>query len=121
MIERRQAFQQSSVFLKQNPDEADMTLDELQEMAWDSSDVFLSKILRYVANIANTNAYWHSVREDLMTNTGVSTFFAFLSADMHWPELHDLFGGNVRILHLKKDSKMWSTILILLIVFWPRD
>jgi len=49
-----------------------------------------------VANIANKNAYWHSVREDLMTNTGVSTFFTFSSADMHWPELHDLFGGKCR-------------------------
>ena len=56
----------------------------------------MSKISRYVGNITGTNAYWHRVREDLkaiVTNVGVPTlFFTFSSADMHWPQLHDLFG-----------------------------
>ena len=97
MIQRRQALQQSSIFLKQNQDEAHMTLNQLHEMASNnSSDVFLSKISRYVANIADTNAYWHRAREDLkaiVINAGITTFcFSFSSGDMHWSELHDLFG-----------------------------
>ena len=62
--------------------------------ASNNSAAFMSKISRYVANIAGTNAYWHKVKEDLkaiVTNVGTPTFFTFSSADMHWPELHCLF------------------------------
>ena len=55
----------------------------------------MSKVSRYVGNIAGTSSYWDRVREDLkaiITNVRAPTlFFTFSSADMHWPELHDLF------------------------------
>ncbi len=55
----------------------------------------MSKVSRYVGNIAGTNAYWNRVREELkaiVTSVGAATlFFTFSSADMHWPELHALF------------------------------
>ena len=48
-----------------------------------------------MGNIAGTDAYWYKVREDLkaiINHVGAPTvFFTFSSADMHWPELHDLF------------------------------
>ena len=64
-----------------------------------NANLFLSKISRYVGNIAGTNAYWNRVRDELkaiIINVGPSTlFFTFSSADMHWPELHPLFrAGN---------------------------
>ena len=63
-----------------------------------NTSAFMSKVSRYVANIAGTNAYWHKVKEDLkaiVTNIGTPTFFfTFSSADMHWPELHSLFEEN---------------------------
>ena len=66
--------------------------------ASNNSAVFMSKVSRYVGNIAGTNAYWNKVREELkaiITNVGAPTlFFTFSSADMHWPELHALFGAN---------------------------
>ncbi len=56
------------------------------------------EVSRYIGNIAGTNAYWNKVREELkaiITNVGAPTlFFTFSSADMHWPELHALFGAN---------------------------
>ena len=59
---------------------------------------FMSKVSRYVGNIAGTNAYWNKVREELkgiITSVGPPTlFFTFSSADMHWPELHDLFKAD---------------------------
>ncbi|XP_020915212.2 uncharacterized protein LOC110252718 [Exaiptasia diaphana] len=99
MILRKRTLQQSGIFLKQNPGEAHLTIDELREMAEsDNSVVFMCKVSRYVANIAGTNAYWHRVKEDLkaiVTNVGTPTlFFTFSSADMHWPELHALFQNN---------------------------
>ena len=99
MIQRKRILQQSGIFLKQNPGEAHLTIDELREMAAsNNTNVFMSKVSRYVGNIAGTNAYWNKVREELkaiITNVGAPTlFFTFSSADMHWPELHALFEAN---------------------------
>ena len=99
MIQRKRILQQSGIFLKQNPSESHLTIDELREMAAsNSANVFLSKISRYVGNIAGTNAYWNRVRDELkaiITSVGAPTlFFTFSSADMHWPELHALFNAT---------------------------
>ena len=63
------------------------------------STSFMSKVSRYVANIAGSNAYWHKVKDDLkaiVTNVGTPTFFfTFSSADMHWAELHSLFYDSI--------------------------
>jgi hypothetical protein len=66
--------------------------------ASDNSNVFMSKVSRYVGNIAGTNAYWNRVREEvkvIITSVGAPTlFFTFSSADMHWPEIHALFKAD---------------------------
>ncbi|CAB4002039.1 Hypothetical predicted protein [Paramuricea clavata] len=99
MIQRKRILQQSGIFLKQNPGEAHLTIEELREMAAsNNANVFMSKVSRYVGNIAGTNAYWNRVREELkaiITSVGAPTlFFTFSSADMHWPELHALFKAD---------------------------
>lgn len=96
MIQRKRTLQQSSVFLKQNPGESHLTIEQLHEMASNNSCTsFMTKLSRYVSNITGSNAYWHKIKEELkaiITNEGVPTiFFTFSSADMHWPELHSLF------------------------------
>ena len=59
MIMRMRTLQQTGIFLKQNPGEAHLTIDELREMAAsDNSAVFISMVSRFVANIAGLNAYW---------------------------------------------------------------
>ena len=90
-------LEQTAIFPKQNPGEAHLTIDELREMAAsNNSAAFKGKVFRYVANIPGTNTYWHKVKENLkaiVTNVGAPTSFStFSSADMHWPELHALFG-----------------------------
>ena len=99
MIHRKRILQQTGIFLKQNPSEAHLSLNELREMAaTNNTNVFLSKVSRYVSNIAGSNAYWNRVREDLravIASVGAPTlFFTFSSADMHWPELHALFKSD---------------------------
>ena len=63
-----------------------------------NANLFMSKVLIYVGNIAGTSSYWNRVREELkaiITNVGAPTlFFTFSSADIHWPELHDLFKAD---------------------------
>ena len=92
-------LQQSGIFLKQNPGEAHLAIDELRDMAAsNNANVFMSKVSRYVGNIAGINAYWNGVREELkaiITSVGAPTlFFTFSSADMHWSELHALFKAD---------------------------
>ena len=96
MIQRMRILQLSGIFLKQNPGETNLSIDELREMAASNDTLaFMSKVSRYMANIAGSNAYWHKVKEDLkaiVTTVGAPMiFFTFSSADMHWPELHSLF------------------------------
>ena len=58
MIQRKRILQQSGIFLKQNPGEAHLTIDELREMAANNNaNAFMSKVSKYVGNIAGTNAY----------------------------------------------------------------
>ncbi len=99
MIQRNRTLQQSGIFLKQNPGEAHLTIEELREIAGGTNlSSFMLKVSRYVANIAGTSAYWYKVQEELkaiITSVGTPTcFFTFSSADMHWPELHALFQEN---------------------------
>ena len=50
MIQRKRTLQQSGIFLKQNPGDAHLTIDELCAMAAsNNSNAFISKISRYVA------------------------------------------------------------------------
>ena len=99
MIQRKRTLQQSSVFIKQNPGDSHLTIDQLHEMASNnSSTVFMKKLSRYVGNITGSNAYWRKKRDELksiITTKGAPTiFFTFSSADMYWPELHSLFSNK---------------------------
>lgn len=64
MIQRAQILQQSGIFLKENPGEQHLTIDELRDMVVNnSSNVFMAKLSRYISNISGSNAYWHKVRK----------------------------------------------------------
>lgn len=97
MIQRKRILQQSGIFLKQNPSEAHLTLDELCAMVViNNSNSLTAKIYRYIATVAGTNAYWYKVKEDLkaiVTTVGTPTIF-FTFADMPWPDLHALLGTD---------------------------
>lgn len=100
MLQRSQILQQIGTFLKQNPGEQHLTVEQLRDMITNnSSDVLLSKLSRYIANITGSDAYWYRAKEELkaiIQYAGPPTFFFTLSAaDMHWPDLHVLLGSNV--------------------------
>ena len=53
MIQKERFLQQSGICLKRNPGEAHLTIDELPEMAAsNNANLFMSKVSRYVGNIA---------------------------------------------------------------------
>ena len=95
MVQRKQILQQTGMFLKQNPGEQHLSLDELREMVNNNEgNIMLEKLSRYITNITGSDAYWYKAKEDLkaiIQHAGPPTFFfTFSSADMHWPELHNL-------------------------------
>ena len=84
MIQRKRILQQTGIFLKQNPGEAHLTVEELQQMTADNNtNVFVSKLSRYLSNITGSNAYWHKAKEDLkviISHVGAPTFFFTFSS-----------------------------------------
>lgn len=99
MIQRKRTLQQSSVFIKQNPGDAHVTIEQLREMRSNNTSTnFMTKLSRYVGNITGSNAYWQKRRNELKsiinTKGAPTIFFTFSSADMHWPQLHSLFSSK---------------------------
>lgn len=99
MTQRNCILQQTGIFLKQNPGEAHLTTEEITQMASTNNiGTFTSKVSGYLGNISGSDAYWQKAKEDLKAVTShdglPKFFFTFSSADMHWPELHALFGRS---------------------------
>lgn len=99
MLYRRRILGQGSYFLRQNPSEANFTLEYLKEMLQTNSyHSLMSKLMHYAKNVTGTNAYWNQARDNLMAiinQNGPPTIFWTLScADFHWPEFHGLFDNK---------------------------
>ncbi|XP_066929609.1 uncharacterized protein [Clytia hemisphaerica] len=96
MLYRKRLINQGNFFIKQNPGDANLSIDELQDMINNNNYSFvMKKLQRYSKNVTGTNAYWYDVKEKLkatITQMGTPTIFWTLSmADFHWPDIHDLF------------------------------
>ncbi|XP_066921730.1 uncharacterized protein [Clytia hemisphaerica] len=99
MLYRRRLLGQGSFYLKQNPGEANLTINELQDMVREGSHAtIMKKLMRYAKNVTGTNAYWNQAKEELkatISQVGSPTIFWTLScAEFHWPEYHALFSND---------------------------
>ena len=66
MIQRKQILQQTGIFLKQNPGEQHLTLEERREMVDNNNaNLLMTKLSRYITNISGSDAYWYKAEEDL--------------------------------------------------------
>ena len=65
--------------MKQNPDEANLTIEELRQMLYlGKYKTVKSKLMHYAQNVTGTNAYWNQVRQDLkaiISQVGAPTIF----------------------------------------------
>ena len=123
MIQRKRTLQQSAIFLKQNPAEAHLTIDQLCNMAFSkNSSSFMLKLFRYVGNITGSPSYWFKVREDLKAiishKEPPTKFFTFSAADLYWPELHALFQSSSKDHDISADQKRENVINNPHIVDW---
>lgn len=99
MIQRHRLLGQGSIFLKQNPGEAQLTVEQLKQMLTTNSySSLMSKLMHYAKNITGSSGYWHKSKEDLkatITQKGPPTILFTLScAEYHWPEFHNLLNNN---------------------------
>ena len=99
MIQRHRLLSQGTIFLKQNPCDSQITVEQLKQMlASNTYSTLMSKLMHYAKNVTGSNSYWHKAKEDLkatISQVGPPTIFFTLScAEYHWPEFHNLFNHD---------------------------
>ena len=99
ILYRRRILGQGNISIKQNPGEANLTIDELRAMLTSNEyPKIMSKLMHYAKNVTDTNAYWNQVKQELkttITQVGSPTIFWTLScAEFHWPDFHSLFSSS---------------------------
>ena len=87
MIQRHRLLSQGNILLKQNPGDAKLTVEQLQQMLQSNTySTLMSKLMHYAKNVTGSNSYWHKAKEDFL-----QFFFTLSCAEYHWPEFHELF------------------------------
>ena len=106
MKQRHQMLSQSKVYLEQNPSDARLTVEQLQEMVGTMNSMqLMNRLQRYAAKIQGSRQYWYARYQELKTlleQKGSPTFFwTVSSADNYWPELHSLMphASNDEVTH----------------------
>ncbi|CAH3152927.1 unnamed protein product [Pocillopora meandrina] len=81
MIQRHRLLSQGNIFLKQNPGEAKLTVEQLQQMLQTNTySTLMSKLMHYAKNVTGSNSYWHKAKEDLratIAQVGPPTIFFY--------------------------------------------
>ena len=95
MKNRHQLLSQANDYLRQHPADANMTMEELNQMVNSmSTNQMVNRLQRYVSKVQGTNQYWYQLLQELLAlieQKGCPTFFfTFSAADMHWPDLQRL-------------------------------
>ena len=88
---RHRALQSGRVYVRQHPSDAQLSLDELQDMVGRQGEAFSSRVLHYASSLRGTKQYWQRQRSRLLSmvdTLGLPTvFFTHSAADLQWPEL----------------------------------
>ncbi len=100
-LRRHRTLSQSKVYLKQNNNDAALTIQELKEII-DKNESKLEGIIKrmsaYSANITGSDAFWYRRKIELQATfeqkKTATAFCTFSYADMHLADLHRLMPGN---------------------------
>lgn len=90
---RHQLLSQSNVYLQQHPTDAELTVEDLQDMIARGVDAqhLMNRLQRYAAKIQGSNQFWYQKHQELRAlfdQKGPPTlFWTVSSADIHWPAL----------------------------------
>ena len=82
------------VYIRQHPEDGQLSMDELQDMVGRQGEAFSSRVLHYASSLRGTNQCWQHQRSGLLSmvdTLGLPTvFFTHSAADLQWPELAHL-------------------------------
>ncbi len=91
---RHATLNQGKFYLKQHPDHANLTIDQLKMKIENGDKSILKSIQRYMATIPGTSSFWFQLRCDLTSiikSKGPPTAFFTLSFPTHYdPYLHEI-------------------------------
>ena len=95
MKQRHQLLSQARIYLTQNPEDSNLTTEELRQMVGQvSANQLMNRLQRYVAKIQGAKQYWYQRYQELKAlitqNEAPNFFFTFSAADNYWPDLHRL-------------------------------
>lgn len=92
---RWRALQEGKVYVKQNLTDSELTVADIQEKIAAGDKYMADRIMRFGIGLRGSRQFWNARRSELsdmikqLGSQGM-IFFTFSSADLHWPELHDL-------------------------------
>jgi len=93
-----QCKEQTKMFLRRNPDVAQLTVLELNELFQQEKPQISSWIFKWMAPITGLSAYWKHKSSELsamISQLGSPTlFFTLSAADLHWPDFHRLIDSQ---------------------------
>ena len=97
-LRRHRSLKQCKVFMKHNPQEANLSIKELKQLISNGDSlIFMKKLSSYSSNITGSDAYWHKRRSELEATfeqmLPATAFFTFSYPDVHWDDLHKLMPG----------------------------
>ena len=88
---RWRALQTGRIYVRQHPQDAQLSVEELRDMVGREGEAFSNRVLHYAGSLRGTRQYWFKQRSRLiaMVDTlGLPTiFFTHSAADLQWPEL----------------------------------
>lgn len=94
-IMRWRALQEGRIYVKQNLEDDQLEVADIQEMIASGDKKLADRIMRYGEGLRGTRQFWMARRcelSDMIKQIGHQgmIFFTFSAADLHWPELHKL-------------------------------
>jgi len=92
---RWRALQEGKVYVRQNLNNSQLEVTDIQEMIENGDNQIADRIMRYGEGIRGSRQFWMARRyelSDLIKQIGHQglIFFTFSAADLHWPDLHKL-------------------------------
>ena len=102
-VMRWKALQTGAVFARNNPNDAQLTAQDIRLMLNEDRRALTNRILSYGKTLRGSPQYWFSQRKNLMAMINqlgnASVFFTFSVADHHWPDLRRFLDTDGRSIH----------------------
>ena len=93
-IMRHRALQTGRIYVRQNPHDGHLSVDEIRDMVGNESENLSNRVLHFGSTLRGTRQFWQRQRGRLTAMVDClglpSTFFIVSAADLQWPELAHL-------------------------------